>query len=187
MAKKNRSQFAILGILALSPNISGYDIRKWMAESTDFFWKETFSSIYPVLQTLEKEGMITKQEDNSKGKRARHLYSLAPKGQKLLQDWLQETAEPHQVRSELLLKLFLGSLSAPVVSLKHIEEHQKALFAKKRVLLQVKQELLSLPKNTEGLPYWLLTIDHGLKTMDASLQWCEESVRTLKELEGGLL
>jgi len=185
MAKKNRSQFAILGILALCPNISGYDIRQKMAKSTDFFWKETFSSIYPVLRTLEKEGMIVKAEDGSRGMRARHLYSLAPKGEKVLQEWLKVVSEPHQVRSELLLKLFLGSLASPLVSLKHVQDSREALLTKKVTLSQIKDQLMALPKNTAGLPYWLITIDHGMKTIEASLQWCEESLIKLKELEVG--
>lgn len=153
-----------------------------MAESTDFFWRETFSSIYPVLGALEREGMIVKTHDSSKGKRARHLYALAPKGQQVLQEWLKESPMPHQVRSEILLKLFLGSLASPNVSLQHVQKHREELTKKKRTLSKIREELLCMSKDTVGLPYWLITLDHGMKTIDASLQWCEETVVKLKEI-----
>lgn len=183
MAKKNRSQFAIMGILALSPNISGYDIRREMEQSTDFFWKESFSSIYPVLAMLEKEGMIVKQEDHTRGKRPRHLYSLSNMGYLALQEWLKEAPQPQQARSEILLKLFLGSLTTPVISLTHVQEYQRGLAAKKKTLAKILNELLAMPKETTGLPYWQLTIDHGMKSIDASLQWCEEALIKLKQIE----
>ncbi|MBA3604138.1 MAG: PadR family transcriptional regulator, partial [Parachlamydiaceae bacterium] len=48
MAKSNKSRFAIMGMLALAPKSSGYDIKKLMEGSTQYFWKESYGSIYPV-------------------------------------------------------------------------------------------------------------------------------------------
>ena len=57
MAKENKTQYAILGILAMSPG-SGYDIKKLMNKSTNYFWYEGDSSIYPGLNKLYKEGCV---------------------------------------------------------------------------------------------------------------------------------
>lgn len=61
MAKKGKSKFAILGMLALNPGSSGYDIKKMIETSIQYCWKESFGSIYPMLSELEKEKLI-KQE-----------------------------------------------------------------------------------------------------------------------------
>ena len=64
MAKQGKSQFAILGMLGLLKKCSGYDLKKHMESSTQYFWKETFSSIYPVLEDLENQKLIVKVGDN---------------------------------------------------------------------------------------------------------------------------
>ena len=75
MAKSHKSRYAILGILAIAPGSSGYDIRSLMKDSTEFFWRETFSSIYPVLDELEKEQLIIQVANTSASGRGRRSTS----------------------------------------------------------------------------------------------------------------
>ena len=82
MAKSNKSRFAIMGMLALAPKSSGYDIKKLMEGSTQYFWKESYSSIYPVLGALIEEGLIIQHEDLSKSERQRNVYELTGEGKK---------------------------------------------------------------------------------------------------------
>src|SRR5580700_2992390 len=107
MAKANKSRYAVLGILAGAPGSSGYDIRSIMKGSTGYFWQETFSSIYPVLDVLEKENLITEVEGSLSG-RKRKSYKITKEGLKTLQNWLMEDVELEQGRNELLLKIFFG-------------------------------------------------------------------------------
>src|SRR5579872_3449209 len=106
MAKSGKSQFAILGMLALLKKSSGYDLKKHMESSTQYFWKETFSSIYPVLEDLEKQKLIVKVATLTKSDRKRNTYSLTAAGQNALESWLIGPFEDVQLRNELLLKLF---------------------------------------------------------------------------------
>lgn len=45
MAQSSKGKFAIMEVLALAPKSSGYDIKKLMEESTQYFWKESCTSI----------------------------------------------------------------------------------------------------------------------------------------------
>jgi PadR family transcriptional regulator AphA len=186
MAKSNKSRYAILGMLTLIPNSSGYDIKKLMESSTQYFWKETFSSIYPVLQELEKDGLILRQENPSKSDRQRHLYTISSEGNQALKEWLAKPAELEQSRNELLLKLFFGDVVPSSISQRHLEEYQKVLKDKRRVFLEIQDKLQREHHEDTGLPYWLITLDYGIRQAEASLDWCENTLKQLNKLKNYL-
>lgn len=183
MAKSNKSRYAILGMLTLIPNSSGYDIKKLMESSTQHFWKETFSSIYPVLQDLKKDGLILRAENPSKSDRQRHLYSLSSEGKLALKEWVAKPAELEQSRNELLLKLFFGDAVPLSISQQHLEDHQMALKEKKTVFLEIQDTLLQEHQEEAGLPYWLITLDYGVRQVEAALEWCESTLKQLNKLK----
>lgn len=182
MAKSNKSRYAILGMLTLIPNSSGYDIKKLMESSIQYFWKETFSSIYPVLQELEKDALIVRQENPSKNDRQCHLYTLSPQGKQVLKEWLAKPAELEQSRNELLLKLFLGDVVPPSISQQHLEEYQRVLKNKKTIFLEIQKKLQREHQDETGLPYWLITLDYGIRQVEAALDWCESTLKQIKGL-----
>jgi DNA-binding PadR family transcriptional regulator len=182
MAKANKSRYAILGILANAPGSSGYDIRSIMKGSTDYFWQETFSSIYPVLDALEKEDLITEVEGASSG-RNRKAYKITKKGLKALQSWLIEDVELEQGRNEMLLKIFFGELNSISSNIKHIETYKSQISARKLILEQTR---LTLPKeypNDAGLPFWLMTVEFGIRRMQASIEWSEYALEKLSKIK----
>ena len=82
--------YVILGILGLGPH-SGYDIKQLADVSTRHFWATSYGQIYPELKRLTEAGLI-KPKDASKGTRQRTLYSLTPKGQQTLHEWVSSPA-----------------------------------------------------------------------------------------------
>lgn len=185
MAKSNKSRYAILGMLGLFPNSSGYDIKKIMELSTEHFWKETFSSIYPILQELEQEGLIAQKGNPALSGRMRTCYSLSDSGLDQLKEWLAKPAEPEPFRHELLLKLFFGEFVQPTLNRRHIEEFQKALVAKLDLFKKIKEQLLREEKDAPSLPYWLLTLDYGLRQATSALQWCKQARKQINLMEKG--
>lgn len=173
MAKSNKSKFAVMGMLALVPKSSGYDIKKMMEGSTEYFWKETYSSIYPVLEALIEEGLIVKEEDLLKKARRRNVYELTEEGKKALKEWADRPVEYEQFRNELLLKLFFGELVPLTTTRKHIEEFKQMLVKKNKVFHTIKGRLQLEQKGKPGLPYWLMTLDFGLRQTKSALDWCE--------------
>ncbi len=179
MPKNSRSQYAILGMLALFPGSSGYEIKKLMEESTDHFWKETFSSIYPVLLQLEKEALVTHEECATGGRQSKK-YTLSSKGERAFADWLEQPVEMEQQRHELLLKLFFGETAVPEISLRHIEEFRAGLLQRQSMFGAIRSQLIEAEKDSPGLPYWLMTLDYGIKQVASALEWCEESIGVIK-------
>jgi PadR family transcriptional regulator AphA len=181
MGKANKSRYAVLGIIANAPGSSGYDIQSSMKESTDFFWKETFSSIYPVLESLKKDQLITEFEDALSG-RKRKTYKITKEGLKALQAWLLEDIELEQARNELLLKIFLGDLNTIDSSIKHIESYKQQISKRKLILEEVRETLPTQYKGDAGLPFWLMTVEFGIRRMRASIEWSEYALNELYKL-----
>jgi PadR family transcriptional regulator AphA len=178
MAKSGKSQFAILGMLAILKKSSGYDLKKHMESSTQYFWKETFSSIYPVLEDLEKQKLIVKIDIPTRNDRKRNVYTLTPAGQKTLKNWLIQPPEDVQLRNELLLKIFFGNLVPIEVNIEHLEKYKKKLENKLASFRKIENELSSTD-SLESL-YGLITLDHGIKLAETSIEWCDKAIKTLK-------
>ncbi|MBA3604083.1 MAG: PadR family transcriptional regulator [Parachlamydiaceae bacterium] len=183
MAKSNKSRFAIMGMLALAPKSSGYDIKKLMEGSTQYFWKESYGSIYPVLGALIEEKLIVQHEDLSKSQRQRNVYELTTEGKKELKEWVNKPVEYEQFRNELLLKLFFGELVPLSTTRKHLEEFYQMLIEKDKIYQTIKNKMQSDQKDEPGQPYWLMTLDFGISQVNAALEWCKSSLKQFNKLE----
>jgi PadR family transcriptional regulator AphA len=180
MAKNSKSQFAILGMLAVLKKSSGYDLKKHMEATTQYFWKETFSSIYPVLEDLEKQNLITRVEEETKNERNRNVYALTSEGLGALKNWLMQPPEPVQLRDELMLKLFFGNMVPIEVNIEHLEKQKLELENKLSIYREIKQEL-SNDSSSEAL-YSLFTLDLGIRRVLTTLEWCDHSIKALKKI-----
>ena len=180
MAKSGKSQFAILGMLAILKKSSGYDLKKHMESSTQYFWKETFSSIYPVLEDLEKQKLIVKIDTPTRNDRKRNVYSLTSAGQDILKNWLIEPFEDVQLRNELLLKLFFGKLVPVEVNIEHLKQYKKELKYRLFLFQEIERELSSID-SLESI-YSLITLDHGIGQVSTSLKWCDKAIKQLKSV-----
>lgn len=178
MSKSGKSRFAILGMLALLKKCSGYDLKKHMESSTQYFWKETFSSIYPVLEDLEKQKLIAKVDTPARNDRKRNIYTLTAIGQKALKQWLMQSPEDIQLRNELLLKLFFGNLIPIETTIEHLKKYKKELTKRLSSFQSIEHELRD-EDSLESL-YGSITLDHGIRQATSSLQWCENAIKTLQ-------
>jgi PadR family transcriptional regulator, regulatory protein AphA len=125
MAKENKSKYALLGLLSICPG-SGYDIKKFMEQSTSNFWSESYGQIYPILKQLVGQGLATSHTEKQEGKPERYVYTLTDKGLEELRHWLTEPIEHTIERNELLLKLFFGRQNSVADNVEHVQ-HSRTL------------------------------------------------------------
>ncbi len=76
-ARRGDVRSAILALLAERP-MHGYEIIAELSERTEGLWRPSPGSIYPTLQLLEDEGLISVQSDDAGGKKR---FSLTEEGQ----------------------------------------------------------------------------------------------------------
>jgi DNA-binding PadR family transcriptional regulator len=166
-------------MLSLGPG-SGYDLKKRIEGSVAHFWSESYGQIYPMLSQLAEDGLAERTHERQQGKPDRQVYAITPKGRDELARWLAAPAKHEGFRSELLLKLFLGSHSAPDDNVGHVEDFQR----RQQTLLD---RYAAVRKGLRGsehpdAPYWLMTLSFGEHRCRALLQWCDETLRTLRRL-----
>jgi DNA-binding PadR family transcriptional regulator len=167
-------------MLAIRP-MSGYEIHSMIKKTTANFWSESSGQIYPNLAALLKDSAISCENESNDSKHKSKIYALTKKGLEVLQQWLPTTATRHPPRDELLLKLFFGKNMTE-------EECQKLILQRKHkaeenleFLTSTKEHLEQQHKNRADFPYWLITIDHGIFTAHAEIEWCDAILKNLKK------
>ena len=178
MAKENKSRYALLGILSTCPG-SGYDIKKFMEQSTSNFWSESYGQIYPILKQLVEEGLATSHTEKQEGKPERYVYTLTDKGLEALQQWLTEPIEQAVERNELLLKLFFGRQNSLAGNIEHVKQFQKLQEQLLHKYRGIEAYLKANCADNTDMCYSLITVRYGILRCQALLTWCEETIDTL--------
>ena len=179
--KKNKSKYAILGILSLGP-ISGYDIKKVFQRSVANFWNESYGQIYPLLRTLVADGLATKSIKKQVGKPDRHTYALTNKGFEELQQWLIEPVKDQIGRIEIALKLFFGHQVKVADNIRQVEHFREMRDRELKALIAIEERLKAELADKPNLPYMLMTVSYGQHVTQALLQWCEETLSLLSKM-----
>jgi len=168
-------------MLSIRP-MSGYDIKKTVEGSINYFWTESYGQIYPMLKSLVAERLVTKTIKKQAGKPDRHVYALTTRGSKALHTWLAGQVMPTFERNELLLKLFFGEEGSIVVNIRHIEEYRKLQTERHERIKAIERNIRSqLPEGSDA-PYWLMTARYGSKISKARIEWCDETLAKLNKM-----
>jgi PadR family transcriptional regulator, regulatory protein AphA len=172
---KNKSRYAILGILNISPS-TGYDIKKYCDTIISGIWHENFGHIYPTLKVLEQEGCIRKISEEKESRKIK--YEITDEGKYELLNWLQEETLMQPVRSEFMLK-FLFSNQIPLEKVIEMLNHYKKRQEEELIKYKYMEKGLEggIPEiSTERSRFLKATIRRGILTSQASIEWCEETM-----------
>lgn len=179
MALKNKSMYAILGILNISPG-TGYDIKKYSDKVLSGFWNENFGHIYPTLKMMLEDGMI---EIVFKEKNERKvLYEITEKGKQELETWLIEETMLQPVRSEFMLKLLFSS-GQPLENVIRMLEKYKEIHEKnmeKYIGMQKDLEDGIQEISKERVCFIKAVIRKGIISNEAVIHWCDETIQEMQ-------
>jgi PadR family transcriptional regulator PadR len=92
----------VLAILA-DRDCHGYELRKELVARSNAYFQFAFGRLYPLLQSLERRGLVTMRRTKSRLNRECREYALTAKGAAALRDrkrkWQQFAAAMNQVLS----------------------------------------------------------------------------------------
>lgn len=180
MATKKMTDYLLLGLLSHEP-MTGYEMKRRLDTTLALFWNASYGSIYPTLAQLEQEEKIIGKE-TSVNKRNRITYEITKAGEDYLKEWLHEPPERDEIRYETLLKLFFGGNVGTERNLCHIADMRKRMEQELPYLKESVRQL-EAADGEEAHKYYRLTALFGVKFYEASLAWCEEAEKILKEQE----
>lgn len=181
MARVNPTQFAILGLLAEKAR-SGYDIKKEVEERLSHFWSESFGHIYPMLHRLHERGLVDLAVERQEARPDRKIYSITDEGRAALQAWFAEPAPLQRPRNELLLRIFLGRYARPDHLIRDVRDQRERFEDSLSQLRAVQTRLENEARHHPDRIYWDLTLDYGLKALQALVEWAESAESMLEEL-----
>ena len=173
----------LLGMLA-EPR-SGYDLKKEFNQSLRNFWNAELSQIYPQLQKLEKEGLLSSKLVASSAGPPRRVYRRTARGRRELFSWLADGPRVGEERIAYLAQVFfLWELSEPDQAIAFMQELRDHMAAWLESLRAAEAEWrASDPRYPDNLPdedfFPQLTLALGLKKVAANVEWCEECIDRL--------
>lgn len=106
--------YAILGLLSMADELSGYDLRRWARALRFFYVSPAQSQIYSELRRLAALGWVAQREVTQEALPDKRLYRTTPEGVAALRRWLEESpVEPPVLKHSVALRLFFGHLVRP--------------------------------------------------------------------------
>lgn len=179
MAIEKKIDCVILGLLS-HEDLTGYEIKKRMDTSLKYFWGASYGSIYPALSDLVKRGLASKR-DGADNNRNKIIYSITEEGSNYLKNWLQVPVEKDELRYETLLKLFFGNEAGALQAISHIDAFEEKIEKELPYLTGAADILRNNIEMDDTHKYYLLTVEFGIKTYRAYLEWCKEAKAMLGE------
>ncbi|MDF2885863.1 MAG: hypothetical protein K0R23_248 [Lacrimispora sp.] len=175
MALKNKSLYAILGILNVSPG-TGYDIKKYCDTVLLGFWNENFGHIYPTLKKMLSDELV--EIDTSENNEKKILYRITPKGRLELESWLTEETELQPMRSEFMLKLLFSSGQPKEHIIKMLEDYKQIHVKKQEKYLAMQHDLEQGIEeiSKERSRFLKAMLRRGILSCEATICWCNETM-----------
>jgi len=175
MADLSGTARLLLGMIHVKGRRTGYEIKRLVEVSTRFFWAASPGQIYPELRQLEAAGLLRRSEQPHGG-RARNVYSVTEPGERMLREWLTDSAPPlFELRDEGLLKLFFADALSPEQQVEAVRtmraRHEAILDGIRRATPAYR------PDRKFGYISWL----YGLGLHHWVVEWCKQLERDLAE------
>jgi len=102
---------ALLGLLALRPSWTTWELTKQLRRNLRFFWPRAESRIYAEARQLQRRGLAT-AERGFTGRRPRTVYAITDAGRRAVAEWLATPPKPISLEAEPVLRVVLSDLGS---------------------------------------------------------------------------
>ena len=168
------TEAAVLALLAIEGEQSGYDLHRQVSRSIGHVWAPAKSRLYAVLPRLAADGLARGRRVRQTGRPDKQLYEITDAGRAAVQAWL-ETVEPGTPADTVHLKLFLGGLTTHDVLRRHLEQLLEDLGQRLAALEELDRS--NTGRGHDRYHRYLLEL--GLRSTRDSIAWAEEVLADL--------
>jgi DNA-binding PadR family transcriptional regulator len=168
------TEAAVLALLTVEGERSGYELTKLAAKSVAHVWAPARSQLYAVLARLAREGLASVRTVVQSDRPDKQLYKVTRRGKAALGDWLA-FVDPDDLDA-FHLKVFYGGLMARATLIEHIEAYRAAMHEQLEVYDGIAEE-----NTNRGHDYYhRLMLDYGYARARAALGWADEVLAKLR-------
>jgi DNA-binding PadR family transcriptional regulator len=164
--------------------MTGYSLKEVFDNSISHFWHAHLSQIYRELSRMEDNGLVNSQVQRREGKPDRKVYHITPRGEENLQSWLVSFPEKlvMSYNNEFLLRLYFGGRISREEILFQMTKYRKETESKLSHFKSLYRVIEDFSKKAGGPGdrlYWELTLDLGIRLLEANLEWIEDSLERI--------
>ena len=109
MTRTSTTANALLGLLALRPHWTMWELAGQLRRNIRFFWPRAESRAFAEARRLSVEGLAA-AEHSYTGRRRTTTYAITPSGRRKLRRWLAQPPRPTSLECEPLLRVLLADL-----------------------------------------------------------------------------
>jgi DNA-binding PadR family transcriptional regulator len=168
--KLSELEGCVLGVVWANQPCTAYFIRRAFLDSPSPYWSGSAGAIYPLVERLERHGLVRSEERMTGRRRSKH-YVLTDAGRHGLQGWLKPLPD-------LVVGVPPDPLRTRVEFLAALPKRQRAAFladAKKKVQAHLREvEKHAQIERTSDNRYAYLAARGTLKVLYARLDWLNE-------------
>lgn len=166
----------LIGLVAGSPQ-SGYELKRFFADTPAVVYEPSSGALYPALRRLQEHGLLRSELAISSGKREQRRYFATEAGREAHHRWLRQPIDPATVGRDLgmhLMRFVMAerelTLEETLAYLADLGDALKAFIADMEAFVQ------NTPMRGR---HPALALDHGLAVHRASLQWVQDASASL--------
>jgi PadR family transcriptional regulator AphA len=168
------TEAAVLALLEVEGERSGYDLTKLAGKSVGHIWAPARSHLYAVLARLARAGLATARTVVQTDRPDKQLYALTPAGKDALEAWLAADAVDDD---SFHLKVFYGGLLPRQRLIEHVEAYRERIHERLEVYDAISEE-----NTNRGHDYYhRLMLDYGYARARGSLAWADDVLRKLRK------
>ena len=175
----NQTETAVLGALSVAP-MTGYALREAIKNVLGHFWSESFGQIYPTLANLERQRLVTRRGSSRPGS---STFAITASGQARLTELLEQPIQPEPPRNGLMLRLFFGRHLGPENCRSLISEAMADAQRRLAQYQEIRHQLETNHGHQQDHPYWLLTVSAGEHTARAAIEWADQALTALDQID----
>ena len=166
-------KFPILGFL-MEAEATGYDLKQRFQDPVGFFYRVSDGSIYPALKKLARDGLV-KLRTERRGRRARKIYAITPRGRAHFRRMLREPAQPLFVFDESQVKIYFAD-QEPEIALEHMERTRLDDEARTAILAEMVAEM----RRAGASPVRRIVVELGCAIVEAKAKVLERLCAQLR-------
>jgi DNA-binding PadR family transcriptional regulator len=166
------TEAAVLGLLALNGERSGYDLLKQAGRSVGHVWSPTKSHLYATLPRLVAAGLAARREVEQRDRPDKQVYRLTEAGEAALREWL-ETVEPGS--DDTPIRVFFGMLIAESAVAAQVRRYRED--ALERLALFERIDETNTRRDADRFHEYVLRL--GFARTRATIAWADEILAEL--------
>lgn len=176
-------KYVILGYLSWQP-MTGYDVKRIIADSETLPWSANNNQIYRALVELHNDQWVTKTIQDQVGAPNRHIYSITDEGIKALKEWTGSKPEPPLTRKSLFNQLMWADC-LDANEMDELLEAYLSVVGEKLFFVRVQaDEKKNFPERTSRESYlWEMIHKNWILHYEAELSWIRQIRQELSENE----